>query len=323
LFGIEAFKNVIMGDSVIPFSVVIATHGPATYLAKVLEGLAAQTYRDFEVIIVDNNERPAVKVDTLPGPLCHLEVIHESRVGLSIARNAGVARARGRYVAFLDDDSVPAPTWLAELSAGIKRYGAAVAGGTVRLTLPHNEPSWLAPEMRSLLSELLYDGQDIADVGEDQYIVGANMCVAKELFGSVGGFDHSFGRVGAVLRSSEELELCRRAQKAGYRVSFISQAVVWHSIPSRRLRKSYLLSRAYWQGRSDGLLEVRHGRPATFGVRNNRKNLTTLFRAVFKSICLGGEARRFPRYLNVVREYGYCLQYASLTLPLLKPEARK
>jgi hypothetical protein len=139
------------------------------------------------------------------------------------------------------------------------------------------------------------------------------MCIAKKAFAEVGDFSHSFDRTATTLRSSGELEFSKRLQRAGFRISFVASALVWHHIYDHRLRREYFLSRAYWQGRSDALLEVRWGRPAAFGPRDNGKNLTALLHAMGRLTVTGDDAYRFQRLLAFVREFGYCFQYGLLT----------
>jgi glycosyltransferase involved in cell wall biosynthesis len=299
----------------IQVTIVIPTHGSAPYLTKVLSGLEAQTYRNFEVIIVDNNKAKQ-KFDKLPSFDYDLKVIHESRIGLSIARNTGIAYAQGQYVAFLDDDAVPEPIWLDELISGFIRYNTSVIGGAVKLVLPDDLPLWFVPELRIFLAELLYEGKDIPNIDEAKYIVGANMCVKKSIFNLIDGFSASFGRVGRMLRSSEELEFCRRVQKAKYRVSFVYSAQVNHHISPERIQKKYFLSRAYWQGRSDAMLEITHGRPTAFSKRNNWINLKIFFNEIIRFFCLGEESDHFLQQVHIIREYGYFFQYILLTFSI-------
>lgn len=303
----------MMAGSQPRYSVVIPTCGPATYLRQVLTGLSTQSVQNFETIVVDNNTDSTVDLSDMPSPGVRLTVIRELRNGLNYARNAGVSCASGAYIAFLDDDGVPSETWLSNLVRGIDCHQAELGGGTVKLVLPSEEPSWFFPELRALLSELLYEGKDIAEIGADRYIVGANMCVSRKAFEMIGGFDPSFDRTATTLRSSGELEFSKRLQHVGGRVAFIASAEVFHHIPAHRMTQKYFVSRAYWQGRSDALLECKWGRPISFGVRNNRKNLLELLRTLSHLRFSGEDSVRFRRYLQVVREYGYCLQYALPT----------
>jgi glucosyl-dolichyl phosphate glucuronosyltransferase len=294
-------------------SVLIPSHGSASQLGQVLAALAEQTWKDFDVVLVDNNADPrlcGLQERLRPFPL---RVVHEPLVGLSRARNVAVAHASGEYVAFLDDDTVPERSWLAELHAGLHRHSASVAGGSIGLGVQGEPPRWFNCDHRRLLAELLYDGHDIPSIQESQYICGGNMITSVRIFEAIGGFLESFGRVGSVLRSSEELEWCRRLQAAGLTVSFIASARVTHIIGFDRLRLSYFLKRGYWQGRSDALLECRHGRPMEFGPRSNRQNIEKLTKRL-KSVVVGGEAgTRAGECIALFRELGYCIQYAQIS----------
>jgi glycosyltransferase involved in cell wall biosynthesis len=100
-------------------SVVIPTFERLDVLPEVLRALAAQ--RDappFEVVVVDDGSRDgtgAMLAGWSGGPA--LRVVSQDNLGPARARNAGVAAARGELVAFLGDDTVPEPGWLAAHAA--------------------------------------------------------------------------------------------------------------------------------------------------------------------------------------------------------------
>ena len=209
-------------------SIVIATAGQAPYFDRVVEAVALQTYRSCEVIVVDNNRIQQVQNGIGFGLLHPVNVVHERVPGLSRARNRGISVARGDVIAFFDDDAVPDEDWVMKLVEGIARYGSSAAGGTVELALPKRIPYWFCDEIRQLLSALNYERIDIPVISLSQYIVGANMCITRSALSTYGAFNPMFGRVGRMLRSSEELEFCRRLQRVGERVSFIANARVRH-----------------------------------------------------------------------------------------------
>lgn len=240
-----------------------------------------------------------------------IRVLHEPVIGLSRARNVAVSAAAGKYVAFLDDDVVPDSSWLENMLAGLERHRATVTGGAIHLRLEIDPPQWFGHEARQLLAELLYDGVDISSIGQDQYICGGNLLASGAIFRSIGGFSESFGRVGGLLRSSEELEWCRRVQAGGLGVAFVASARVEHVIPSRRLRLSFLTKRGYWQGRSDALLEHRHGRPREWQPRSNAQNLREVIRRLKTLLLSPNKNTRAAECIRLARELGYCLQYAS------------
>lgn len=90
-------------------SVVIPTLNRPQLLADAVESVLNQTVSDLECIVVDDCSTPAVVV----AQDSRLRLLrHERRLGVAAARNTGLRAARGRYVAFLDDDDLYAPTRL-------------------------------------------------------------------------------------------------------------------------------------------------------------------------------------------------------------------
>ncbi|MBV1798129.1 glycosyltransferase family 2 protein [Siccirubricoccus sp. G192] len=113
-------------------SVILCTHARPDYLGACLAGLAAQSRRDFELLVVDSASPPAAAT-----AIAGLAARHGARLlraeapGLSLARNLGLAAARAPWVAYLDDDAVAEPGWAAALLARIAilpEAGAALGG---------------------------------------------------------------------------------------------------------------------------------------------------------------------------------------------------
>lgn len=86
-------------------SLITATYGRTKELLKLLNSLVNQTFKDFELIIVDQNEHDEVrKIVNQFNNLLDINYIHSSRKGLSFNRNLGLAHARGSIYGFPDDD---------------------------------------------------------------------------------------------------------------------------------------------------------------------------------------------------------------------------
>ena len=96
-------------------SVIVPVHDVLPYLGQALDSVLAQTYRDLEVIVVDDGSTDG------SGELCdeyarrdgRLTVIHQENRGLSAARNVGIDRATGDWILFLDSDD-----WMEPNAAG-------------------------------------------------------------------------------------------------------------------------------------------------------------------------------------------------------------
>ncbi|GIV76554.1 MAG: hypothetical protein KatS3mg050_0948 [Litorilinea sp.] len=97
------------------FTVIIPTHNRAHLLPRAIRSVLAQTFTDFELIVVDDastDETPQVVASVQDGRIIYLR--HEENRGAAATRNTGICHARGKYVAFLDDDDEYLPEFLAE-----------------------------------------------------------------------------------------------------------------------------------------------------------------------------------------------------------------
>jgi hypothetical protein len=140
----------------VPLTAVIPTYHRPAPLALILESLARQTADPtlFEIVVVNNDP-----LDTATNAVVddirrtrfaerpeRLRLVACPFPGLSFARNAGIASARGTVVAFLDDDAEAAPDWAAAMHAAfVARPDAGVVGGRVRLGVPSPRPRWVKP----------------------------------------------------------------------------------------------------------------------------------------------------------------------------------
>jgi glycosyltransferase involved in cell wall biosynthesis len=242
-------------------SVVICTHDRASYLRTALASLAAQRFsRDaFELLVVDNRSTdptPAVVaefVDALP-----VRRVPEGTLGLCHARNTGWREARGRYVAYFDDDAVADPGWLAAVRDGFARApGAGVLGGPVRPIWEAPRPAWLSDEAARALTIVQWPGgaHVIADL-RTEWLAGANMAVPRALLERIGGFHPRLDRVGHNMLSSGDVFLQRQIQALGYPVVYEPAMSIGHVVPPGRLTKEWFRRRYYWQGISDVVMQL-------------------------------------------------------------------
>lgn len=96
------------------FSVIIPTHNRPELLSEALASIAAQTITDWQAIIVDDCSNPAVDEQDIQSRFGNkFQVLrHTTPQGGSVAKNTGLNAATGKYIAFLDDDDLFAPTYL-------------------------------------------------------------------------------------------------------------------------------------------------------------------------------------------------------------------
>ncbi len=259
-----------------PLSVVLCCHARPDYLRACLDGLAAQTRRGFEVIVVDSAspQGPAAEIAAVAAE-AGAPLLRCPAPGLSRARNTGLERAGGAWVAYLDDDAVPEPGWAEALLARLAALppDAAALGGRILPAWEAPLPPWWPRGLVGVLTIVEWDG--FGEVGrslpQDVDIYGANMAFAAAPLRAVGGFPEALGRIGDRLLSGEEVEVVARLRASGHRAFYDGAIAVRHSIQRERLHPAWLLSRLLWQGATDALRDRRRPRPV--GDRGVRRAL--------------------------------------------------
>lgn len=107
-------------------SIIIPLYNKAPYVAKALESVTSQTYKDWECIIVNDgstdNSLAVVNDYCLMLNDERFRIINQENAGVSAARNHGIAESKGEYVCFLDADDWWAPTFLEEMMQLVEQY---------------------------------------------------------------------------------------------------------------------------------------------------------------------------------------------------------
>lgn len=203
-------------------SVVIPTFRRPAQLASCLEALARQDYprERSEVLVVDDGSgEPPEDVVRRFRPALDVRLLATGHGGPSAARNAGAREARGRFLAFTDDDCEPEPGWLGGLAARLAEMPERLVGGRTVNALPRN----LYAAASQALTGYLYDYYGAAH-GRAAFFASNNFALPTELFRAVGGFDESFP-----LAAGEDREFCDRWRARGYELTYAPEAVVRHA----------------------------------------------------------------------------------------------
>ena len=203
-------------------SVVVPTHGRHASLTRCLAGLAAQTLprEMFEVIVSDDGSATPVAptVEAFADRMT-VSVVRRSHAGPAAARNEGARHARGEFVAFTDDDCVPAPTWLETLADRIRKSPGTLIGGSIVNLLP-DDPYATATQ---LIMNCVYDYY-ARSVSDHRFFSTSNLAVPTNRFWLLDGFSERFQRA-----AGEDYDFCARWSEAGFPNEYAPEVEVGHA----------------------------------------------------------------------------------------------
>lgn len=244
-------------------SVVVLAGGRLEQLLQCLESLRSGTRVPDQTVIVDNDASGAV-VEALDELLADksfpIERIKGPRGGYAEARNAGVAKASGKRIAFLDDDCIADRHWLERLEAALDVHDAV--GGSVlphrRLRMPRDwtpELNWLAGISTPGCWGRLAGVVDIPSTSNVAFRRSVwEECPFQEIGGELAGTEERSN----YLVGREDAQWWRALRKAGLRTAMEPRAIVWHDIDETRLDLETTVRRA----QSDGLAHWRREQPS-------------------------------------------------------------
>lgn len=237
-----------------------------------------------EVVVVDNgstDNTATVTTEAARASAVPLRYVREPERGLSNARNTGVREARYDIVGFVDDDVYVRPGWAhAIVRTFVELPEAGCVGGQTIPLFEGGRPDWIGPELMPFYGST-GSGAVRRQMNHPEHPFGVNMAIRKTVFDAIGGFDPALGRVRGNLRSNEESDFFRRAGMAGFQIVYEPTAILDHRIPAERARAGWVLSRAYWQGISDVVMEHLGGSVAA------RRDLARLGIAELKTLVRG------------------------------------
>jgi glycosyltransferase involved in cell wall biosynthesis len=166
-------------------SVVIPTYGHAEFILKTLESVFSQTFQQFEVIVI-NDGSPDLTEEVLKSLIEteKIRYVFQENQGVANARNHGISLAKGKYVAFLDDDDLWPPDKL-EWQLKVIENGSAIAvGGSVGKIGRQGE---LIPSTESLVPNRFITFEEFFD--GNPFVSPGQVLIDAAVFRKVGGFD--------------------------------------------------------------------------------------------------------------------------------------
>ena len=201
------------------YSVIVPVYNRIDEVDDLLRSLAAQTYTDFEVIIVEDGSTLPCK-DAVDKYAAQLDVkyFYKSNEGRSIARNHGIEHSTGDYLIFFDSDCVIPPGYFATLHARLSDTPLDCFGG------PDAAHSSFTPTQKAIsfamTSFLTTGGIRGGKMQMEKFVPRSfNMGYSREVYDKVGGFREMF---------SEDIDMSTRIRQGGFSIGLIRDAFVYH-----------------------------------------------------------------------------------------------
>ena len=204
------------------FSIIIPTYNRPVQLGSCLKAISLLDYpRDcFEVIVVDDGSQKSPEaVVVFYQNLFDLTLVICEHAGPADARNTGASRARGKFLAFTDDDCMPASCWLQKLAKRFEETSDCAIGGLTVNVLHDN----LCSIASQLLIDYLYTYYN-EDANHARFLTSNNFALPDESFHELKGFDN----ITFLRAAGEDREFCDRLLHHGCRVVYVPEALVFH-----------------------------------------------------------------------------------------------
>jgi GT2 family glycosyltransferase len=215
-------------------AIILLNYGGAKDTEECVRSLEKSTYRDFEIIIVDNGSRDG-SVERLRGACPDaLLLVNEKNLGFAEGNNVGIRRAfqdECRYILLLNNDTVVEPNTLGELVNGFSsRENVGIVGGKI---LYYDQPDvlWFAGGYFNEHSAFgrhdgigKHDSPAFSQARTSNYMTGCCLLARREVFDAVGLLAKEY------FAYLEDVEFCVRARQKGFSILYVPTARVYHKV---------------------------------------------------------------------------------------------
>ncbi len=228
-----------MGRSI---SVIIPVRDSESTIEKCLTSIKALNYpqENIEIIVIDDGSN-----DNTPNILKNIngiKILHTAGIGPSSARNLGIKEATGEFIAFTDADCIVGKNWINGLLKGFTSEDIASVGGN---QLSPDDESPFGHRVQIFLKIMGFLGgytKWAKNIVETRHNPTCNSMYRKSIFDKIGNFDEK-------LWPGEDVDIDYRIRKAGLKIVYNPEAIVYHYRPNSLLKFASMM---YRYGKSSG-----------------------------------------------------------------------
>ena len=207
-----------MDQEIIRFSVIMPLYNKAAYVEKAIRSVLEQTYPHYELIVVNDGSKDdsAIIAEELLKDIPNARLINQENAGVAVARNNGVAQAKGDYVCFLDADDWWDVSFLQEMQQFIKDYSEAGIWGTNYWYVKKGKTHIAVPcETGYINYPKLYADTSVMP------LTSISVCIKKDIFNELGGFPKG-------IKLGEDFILWSKIA-LHHKVAFLNKAIAYYN----------------------------------------------------------------------------------------------
>ncbi len=250
-------------------SIIIPTFNRADLLASTINSIFSKSTSSvvFEVIVIDNGSTDTTKevCSTYEKKHSNFSYFFDATPGLLTGRHKGAKEAKGKILAFIDDDVIVSSEWLKTIA------NVMLSQPDIMLLTGPNLPLYESypPEWLSYFWSNNEYGRDcgwlsLIDFGttiqeiHPKYVWGLNFIIRKTAFEQLGGFHpDNISKAFQQFQGDGESGLCIKAVEQNMKALYHPGVMLYHQIPNSRLTYEYFDNRAYYQGVCDSYTTIR------------------------------------------------------------------
>jgi len=198
-------------------SVIIPAYNTKKTIAKTINSVLNQTFRNFELLIVNDGSTDNTLNMIKQFKDKRIKIFNQKNQGSYTARNLGIQKSKGKILAFTDSDCIPEKNWLEEGIKSLKKdKNCHIVGGKVNVFAKNAKN----PKAIELFDKITYLNQK-KYIKKFNFAATANLMTYRKIIMDVGPFNKK-------LFSGGDNEWCQRAYKKGYKLKYSKRAIVNH-----------------------------------------------------------------------------------------------
>jgi glycosyltransferase involved in cell wall biosynthesis len=228
-------------------TVAVCSFNRANRLPTLINSLSLQKCPiPFEIVVIDNNS-----TDNTEGVVRELSqrnripllYIKEARHGIVHARNCAIENSMdSKYLAFIDDDELPEPNWLAAAVDAFESEGAECVGGEIRVIIDkEKKPDWLNEELIKFLGENRWGNEPFWITTRSTPIWSGNIAYKTSIFSNGLRYDIRYNRIAHDIGGGEDAAMFETLLRNDIKIRYRPDMVVGHYVEDWKLQKRYFI----------------------------------------------------------------------------------